>query len=468
MKLKKILSLTLTLLIGLVIGMAWSTHRYRKEYRDIEEIIRAIEEYSYYFNEEELTRKQLLEGALRGIVGELKDPYSIYLDSEELKNFYESIQAEYAGVGIVIAQAGDYSLIVEVIDHSPAKDKLFAGDVLLAVDNESVVGLTIEEIGKRVRGEAGTVRHFLVYREGKEETVEVILEKVTMATVTDAILEVSGNRIGYVKVTQFATNTAQAFEDALTKLKSENITDVIIDIRDNPGGLLSAVKNMLDLLTDKNEPLLFVKEWSGNLIPHIQNRYQAYDFNLYVLINENSASASEIFAATLNELEGVPLIGKTTFGKGTMQALFPLNEAETKAVKLTINAWLTPKKNFIHEVGVKPTVEVEQAHRFDFLDYQLQIELDTVNLQAVPLQRFLNRTQKNARVREDGYIDKNTLDALKQYQQTIPWSGEGNEAAIDFRTVYYINREIIEQSKQSCYDSQLQAAIQLILKDKAA
>src|SRR5690606_32192833 len=164
MKLKKILSLTLTLLIGLVIGMAWSTHRYRKEYRDIEEIIRAIEEYSYYFNEEELTRKQLLEGALRGIVGELKDPYSIYLDSEELKNFYESIQAEYAGVGIVIAQAGDYSLIVEVIDHSPAKDKLFAGDVLLAVDNESVVGLTIEEIGKRVRGEAGTVRHFLVYR----------------------------------------------------------------------------------------------------------------------------------------------------------------------------------------------------------------------------------------------------------------------------------------------------------------
>lgn len=480
MRIKRYLTIIFIFLLGLVLGLTWNTHRKQQphaKYDEIDEMIKLIEDYSYYFDNEEITRQLLLEGALRGIVDELGDPHSVYLDEEELKRFTESINANFAGAGILISQTGDYSLIVDVIEDSPADGKLQNGDVLLAVDGVSVVGLNVSEMGDLIRGAVGTERTITVYRQNElmsdEHTVDVIitLDHVSMHTVYHHVITTAAKKIGYIKVTNFANNTFEAFRDAFQAMSDEELTDIIIDVRDNPGGSLNTVKDMMDLLTDKNEPLLYVKDRNGDLEPHEQNRYHALDYNFYILINENSASASEVFAATLHELKGVPLIGTTSYGKGTVQALIYLGSDRKSAVKLTINDWLTPNKRSIQDVGVAPTVEVPFSSPFGYLDYNLQIEYNTVNLEAIYLQRFLNRTRKiDVSIREDGYIDEATIDAVKQYQLAVLGGVqpilERELGILDFETIYYMNRDIIKLSQRKEFDRQLQKAIELILRDE--
>ena len=197
------------------------------------------------------------------------------MDEEDLIALMESINANFAGVGVTIAQTGNYSVIMEVFKESPAAEAgLQVGDVILSVDKKPVYGLSTQEISALIRGAVGTKREITIMRANKEETFEVELDLVEIQTVSYDFVQKSGKSIGYIEVTNFASNTFEAFEDALNKLEAKGVSDVIIDVRGNPGGLLSTVMDMIDRLTDKDSPLLYRQYPNGQLIPEYQNRYQ--------------------------------------------------------------------------------------------------------------------------------------------------------------------------------------------------
>lgn len=322
--------------------------------KKVDEIQAYIDMY-YYFDTDDAARE---EAIYDGIMEGLGDPYSVYYTAEEFADLMETNSGEYYGVGAVVTQSADMTIsVVRPIPGSPAEEAgIMAEDIIVQVDDMEIVDQELSLVVEKIKGTDGTTAYIKVYRPSINDYLEFNVERRLVENVS-VYYEMLDNNIGYVQVQQFYENTADEFTDAIENLESQGADSLIIDMRDNPGGLLNAVVDMCSYIIDDGN-ILTTKDKNGSVIAkYDDNNKHSLDMPMVVLINGNSASASEVFAGAMKDTEKAVLVGTTSFGKGIVQSVMPLSDGT--AIKLTIAKYFTPAGNDIHELGIEPDYVVE-------------------------------------------------------------------------------------------------------------
>lgn len=322
----------------------------------IDEINEYIDDYFYFEIDEEKQEEALYDAVLAG----LDDPYSVYYTEEEFEELQETNSGEYVGIGAVVTQDVDMLVsIVRPIKGSPAEEAgLMAEDIIVEVDGVEIIDQELTVVVDMIRGEEGTKAQIKIYRPSTGEYMDFEVERrvVENYSVSYKMLE---DNIGYILVEQFYDNTCTEFIEAFEDLESQGAKAMVVDLRDNPGGLLTAVVDMCDYLM-KEGPIVTTKDKHGNILQQYSSTDEEYtDIPMAVLINGNSASASEIFAGALQDTGVAEIVGTTSYGKGIVQSVIPLSDGT--AIKITVAKYFTPNENDIHEIGIVPDYEVELA-----------------------------------------------------------------------------------------------------------
>ena len=312
----------------------------------------------YYYEDFEL--EDIQHALLDAVIGGLEDPYSVYYTPKEYEDLMVSTSGTYHGIGAGVSQNLETMevTITKVYRGTPSEEAgLMNGDKVISVDGIDATSVTVSELVQHIRGEQGTTVHMVIYRPSTGETLEfdVVRRNVELPSIEGEMLE--GN-IGYIQVTEFQSKTDEQFQQMVLQLQLQGAKGLIIDVRANPGGLLSSVVNMLDFVLPEGL-LTYVEDPYGNRAEYKSNK-DCIALPIVVLVDENSASASEIFAGAIKDYEYGTLVGKTTFGKGIVQNIIPL--ADGDAIKLTTSKYFTPKGNYIHGVGIEPDVVIDYEY----------------------------------------------------------------------------------------------------------
>lgn len=323
------------------------------------ELEKKIEILKRYLENEymgELDEEKMVETALKGYVAGLGDEYTEYLTEEELEELMVSVNGNYVGIGIYMSQNTDGDIIVLLpIEGSPAEEaKLQTGDIIKKVDGVECNGLELSEVSNMVKGEEGTKVNLEILRDGTNFTVDVERRTVEIKYIDSKVI---GGNIGYIEMLGFEEGCTAKFKEELEKLKSQNIKSLIIDLRSNGGGLVTETISLSELFVPKGKVILRTYDKDNNETVTKSTNPVTENMNVVVLVNEESASATEIFAGAMQDNEVATIIGTTTFGKGIMQEVDPL--AIGGAIKITIEEFKTPNGNKIHEIGITPDIEVE-------------------------------------------------------------------------------------------------------------
>ncbi len=307
---------------------------------------------------EDVEDKDLATGIYKGLISSLEDPYSAYYTQEEYKAVLASSSGTYSGIGVTVSQNPSTGIItvVKPFKEGPGYEAgLLPGDIIYKVNGEEVTGLDISEVVSQIKGLEGTEVEISVVREGESEPVvfTVKREKIEVPTIEYEMLD---NNIGYILVSEFDEVTLEQFKNAVKELEKQKQTGMIIDLRNNPGGLLDVVVGMLDYILPDGM-IVYTEDKNGKREEFKSKDKNEFKKPLVVLINENSASASEIFAGAVKDYKVGTLVGKTSFGKGIVQRILKLNDGT--ALKLTISKYFTPNGNNIHKIGIVPDIEVD-------------------------------------------------------------------------------------------------------------
>ncbi len=331
-----------------------------------DEMVEKIEELYSYMNVyyyEEMDKEAIDEALYSGLLNSLNDPYSVYYTAEEYEELMVSTSGTYCGIGAGVSQnlTTMEVTITKIYRGTPSEEAgLLAGDMIISVDGLEAVTVSVDELVQNIRGEEGTSCHMVIYRPSTGETLEFDVTRrfVELSSVEGEMLE---NGIGYIEITEFQSKTDEQFQAMVEEFKTQGMKGLIVDVRANPGGLLSSVVNMLDYVLPKGM-VVYVEDKYGNREEYT-SQASCLDIPMVVLVDQNSASASEIFAGALKDYEYATLVGKTTYGKGIVQNIIPLEEGD--AIKLTTAKYFTPNGNYIHGVGIAPDVEVEYEYTGD-------------------------------------------------------------------------------------------------------
>ncbi|HWJ02898.1 MAG TPA: S41 family peptidase [Verrucomicrobiae bacterium] len=307
-----------------------------------------------------VTPTQLIDGAMKGIVDSLGDKYSVYLDPKENEHMNEVIEGRFGGVGIIISLKDEKRLVVlKPIKNSPAdRAGIKANDMIVKIDDTETSTITQEQAISMMRGKEGTKVNLTVYRESdkKMHTLEVVRELINVPTVEAEMLP-SNNDIGYINISQFSTDTGTELGKELTELLKKNPKGIILDLRYNHGGELNSAVKVASFFVPKG-PVVYIVDKYGNT-DEKQAVGNYLGIPLVVLVNEESASASEIVAGAILDKKTGTLVGTKTFGKGIVQTIYQLDGGS--GVKLTTAKYLTPNKNDINLKGIEPDIKVELA-----------------------------------------------------------------------------------------------------------
>ena len=312
----------------------------------------------------EVDDETLMTGAIRGMMDSLEDPYTFYYTPEEMQDMQEESEGVYHGVGMLVSMTEEAQLrVVRVFRDSPAeKAGVLAGDILLAVDGTPVSGATSKDMNDAVsliRGEDNSEVVVTILRGEEEMDVPMLRGDVTINYVEYEILE---GDIGYMVLYQFMGNCVNGFREAMQAFEDANVSGVIVDVRANPGGRLIDVVAICDELLPEGM-IVYTEDRAGSRIPYYSDA-EYNDIPLVVLADEASASASEIFAAAMQDYERGMVVGKTTFGKGIVQTLISFRD-DGAGMQYTTSSYFTPKGRSIHGEGVVPDVEVELWENYD-------------------------------------------------------------------------------------------------------
>lgn len=355
--------------------------------------------------------KDLEVGIYKGLFAGLHDPYSTFYSQEEFDQLMEETSGHFAGVGLEIT-AGEDGLITVVtpIKGTPAAEAgIKSGDKIIAIDGETYLGEDLQEATQVMRGEKGTEVVLTIRRGEKNRDVTLVRSDINMETVQTQMLE-SG--VGYLTVSAFDENTAEDFKAGIDQLRNQGMTRLVLDLRNNPGGLLESVVQVSDYLLPKGK-IVSIKDKAGE-----EESYNSdadyYDMPMVVLINEGSASASEILTAALRDYNRALVVGKTSFGKGIVQKLYPLTAQGVEGgIKLTMAEYLTPSGDHIHGKGVKPDIEVDLPEEVDVIgplnfqeDLQLQESIKAVLSLNGSEVTDKDRAQEAARVNQAGAVNR--------------------------------------------------------------
>ena len=342
--------------------------------------LEAIEDVigQYYFQEEDIDTEEMIEGMYAGIVASLGDPYSTYYTQEEWADLIEDTEGVYYGIGAYLSLDTTTGLarISGVIAGTPAEEAgLRENDLIYLVDGEEIQGYELSEIVSRVKGAEGTQVHLTIYREGEPDYLELDVTRKQIETPTVSY-EMMDYNIGYISISEFDEITVEQFTEALAVVKGSGAEGLILDLRSNPGGSLSAVVDIARQILPRGL-IVYTEDRSGKRTEYSCDGKNELKIPLVVLVNGNSASASEILAGAIKDYGTGMLVGTTTFGKGIVQRILPLTDGT--ALKLTVSAYYTPKGNNIHNIGIEPDVECEldyEAYYDDGIDNQLERAID--------------------------------------------------------------------------------------------
>ncbi|MFV0274911.1 MAG: S41 family peptidase [Bacilli bacterium] len=324
-----------------------------KEFSKLEEVYKKVinNYYSDYKTDD------LIDGAINGMLLALGDPYTTYYNSEDNEDFNIRLEGEYHGIGSEIGMNSKGEIYIsKPFANSPAeKAGLKIGDILLEANGKEIKNMSTSSTASIIMGAKGTIVNLKIKRGEEILNIDVTRNKITIPYVVSKIIEKDGKKIGYIDIELFAATTPEQFLEHLLKLEKKNIDSLIIDVRDNTGGYLGSVKEMIALFTKKGD-IMYQIDTMDKINKYEDTTNEKRTYPVAVLVNKYSASASEILAAAFKDSYGSEIIGAKTYGKGTVQQPFELSNGSM--VKVTTEKWLTPKGSSIDQVGITPTIEI--------------------------------------------------------------------------------------------------------------
>ena len=339
------------------------------EASNLETKVGLIKEYidEFYLGE---INEDMIESAVKGYVAGLGDEYTEYLTKNEYEELMVDVNGDYVGIGIYMTQDRDGNVIVLLpIEGSPAEESgIKTGDIITKVNGEDCIDMDLSLIANKVKGEEGTTVDIEIQRDGEIINKTIIRRTVEIRTIEDEILD---NNIGYIEILSFDTGCSDNIEKILDDYINRGIKSIIIDLRDNSGGVVSEATDMADLFLQKDSNIMIEIDNKGNAKATKAEKEPIInsDIKIILLTNENTASASEILVGALKDNDVAQIVGTTTFGKGVMQELVPVSSGG--ALKLTIKEFCTPNGSKINKEGIKPDIEVEDNSETEE-DEQLQ------------------------------------------------------------------------------------------------
>lgn len=303
----------------------------------------------------EVDNHQLFDGALKGMVESVGDPYTVYLNKKDFQQLSEMTVGSFGGIGIVFGKRGnDYVVISALEDNPGAKAGIKSGDIITAIDDKSTREMNMEQVANKIRGKYGTtVTLELKDKEGKLRKVNVVRAEIKNPSVAGQLLP--NTKIGYIRIAIFNENTGDDFAQKYAELEKQGMQALVLDLRENPGGILNAGVDVARMLVPKG-PIVSVVDKNGNKYEETSS-LEKVKYPLAVLVDHGSASAAEIVAGAIKDTKSGKLFGTKTFGKGSVQSVYRLDS--NTAVKITVAKYYTPSGVSIHNVGIEPDVKVE-------------------------------------------------------------------------------------------------------------
>ena len=375
------------LIVGLVAGICgcavvvivvllimYSSDTFRLNYKATEKV-KLIETMirDHYLHEDQITQETLEDGMYRGMMDSLGDPYSVYMDSKDFQSMMDTTRGSFGGVGMNLTQDEETKQIrvYKVIPGTPAeKAGIQDEDILFKVDGEDVSGQELESVVLKVRGEKGSKVNLIFKRGDEEVSFDVVRDIIDIETV-EYRMEDEDNKIGYIYISEFDEVTYGQFMKALDDLQDQGMKSMILDLRENPGGNVDTVCDIADELLPEGK-IVYVVDKDGNTKNYNSDEHRSYTGPMVVLVDQYSASASEILTGALKDYDLATIVGKKTYGKGIVQSIYPLGDGS--ALKITVEDYYSPNGHNIHGVGIEPDVEVEldvEKYKKDKTDTQL-------------------------------------------------------------------------------------------------
>ncbi|PEZ83967.1 peptidase S41 [Bacillus sp. AFS017274] len=369
---------------------------------------------NYY---EEVDEEKLVDGAINGMIKSLDDPYSAYMDKKEASSFRESISSSFEGIGAEIQEQDGKIMVVSPIKGSPAeKSGVKPNDIILSVDGKSVEGLSSSEAVLKIRGEKGTKVDLSISRAGESEPIELTIKRDTIPIET-VYAEMLDDGVAKIQVTSFSEHTVQELKTALEEMSKKDMKGLVLDLRGNPGGLLDQAIEMASLFIPNGKVVLQVEDRSGKKEVYKSENDGELKIPVVVLIDDGSASASEIVAAAVSESADIPLIGVKSFGKGTVQtATKPFKDGSN--FKYTAAKWLTPEGNWIHKKGIKPDINVKLPDyaSLPYISPDKELKASDSSSEVKAAEEMLKEAGHDPG-KIDGFFDEATTNAVIAFQK---------------------------------------------------
>lgn len=423
----------------------------------LETVLNLVE--SYHRNP--VDRNTMILGAIRGALAELKDPYTAYLTAAEYKDFTDSISGQLTGIGVYVENIDKYIVVVSPIKGSPAANAgLLAGDRILEANGKSLVGVPLEAAVKEIRGPAGSVVKLKVERpgEGRVFTVEITRAFIQIPIVES---ELRPGQIGYIRLYSFSEDAPQRFAAAWRDLEARGARGLVVDLRDNPGGYVTAVEAIAGHFVPAGQPVIHTVGRGGQVETDNAASASRILVPTVMLVNKGSASASEILAGAVQDYGSAVLVGTQTFGKGTVQQLLTLGDGSV--LKVTVAEYLTAKRRKVDQVGLTPDVVVEaytpSPERTRPMATDQVLLWGNVGLEVLALQQRLNDLGYLAGP-ENGYFGGALRTALEKFQsdQGLAASGMADAATLE-RVNLAVAARVAELKKQ---DPQMTRALEVL------
>ncbi|UOK56498.1 PDZ domain-containing protein [Bacillus sp. CMF21] len=403
---------------------------------------------------QDTNQEKLVDGAIKGMLQSLDDPYSTYMDQEEAKGFNENISSSFEGIGAEVQESDGKIMIVSPIKGSPAeKAGLKPKDKILKVDDKSVEGMTVNEAVMLIRGEKGSKVQLVIERDGVGELdFNLTRDTIPLETVYTEV----ENGIGKVQITKFSETTGKELADALNKLNDQEVKGLVLDLRQNPGGLLDQAIAMSDIFVPKGKTIMQIENKDGSKEVQKSQNDSAVNVPVVVVVDNGTASAAEIMAGALNQSAGIPIVGEKTFGKGTIQTAKSFEDGSS--IKYTIAKWLTPDGSWIHKKGIEPQhkATLPAYANLPYLNPDKELKQGDSSAEVKVAQQMLKALgYKN--VKTDGFYEETTKNAVTQFQAKYSLKSTGT---ISGETTIKMLETLQAQLKEN--DTQMEEAIKVL------
>lgn len=445
-----------SLLVGIFIGYIIRSPEVRNVYSDdaiIDEVYDIIDTYWYNPSDKKI---DIQDTSIKGLLAGLQDPYTTFMTKEEAEAMMNSINGDIEGIGVSFVKIPEGIGIIDVYDGPAKKSGIQSGDRVIKVNQEDLKGKTTDEVRALVSGSAGTKVELEIKR--GNETLIKTMNRGNVAT--DLSYEIRKNnqiKFGYIKITTFGENTASQMEEALKQFQENKINTLVLDVRSNTGGYLNAAKDILDLFIEADEVMYKMKEKTGPTQETVATARTKYNFmNNYILVNSESASASEIVAGSLQEVKGFQLVGNTTFGKGIAQTQAQLSNGAI--LKYTYAKWMMPSGTCIHEKGLTPDIEVkdEAYYSTGIEEIAENYEYDQVDPKIAQMQVILKMLGYEID-RIDGYFSNTTKESLMKFESEHNVTVNGVYEHDDGLLLnFYARLYLVDETKDQQYHKLLQ------------